>query len=87
MPTIFLKILRSKKLLSEWIRIGLAKESIKLKRENAMKNITTTRKLMFDRYLFVSNVSISVILSATGESTTPNNLVFERMNLKELLYY
>ncbi|XP_008477647.1 mpv17-like protein 2 [Diaphorina citri] len=67
MPTIFLKILRSKKLLSEWIRIGLAKESIKLKRENAMKNITTTRKLMFDRYLFVSNVSISVILSATGD--------------------
>ncbi|KAL1450866.1 hypothetical protein WDU94_003180 [Cyamophila willieti] len=57
----------NKKIISQKIRIGLVRESMKVKGGNAMDKIVATRNIMFTKYLFVSNVSISILLSATGD--------------------
>uniref|UniRef100_A0A8D8RI40 Mpv17-like protein 2 n=1 Tax=Cacopsylla melanoneura TaxID=428564 RepID=A0A8D8RI40_9HEMI len=68
MSTILSKLWNiNKKVISQRIRIGLIKESMKVKGGIAVDNIVATKNIMFTKYLFISNVSISVLLSATGD--------------------
>lgn len=67
MSTLWSRLWTTNKIISEQIRIGLANENMKIRKENTWNKIVATKNIMFSKYLFISNVSISVILSATGK--------------------
>lgn len=56
------------KSLTKQIRTSLSSENVQLRKEITMEIMKSTTKVMFGKYLFVSNVSISVVLSATGDT-------------------